>query len=102
MEKSLEINIDEKLSRKSCVTKGNSRQAGFGLIIILLAVAIVAILAGMYYSSRIENAQETKKSLEQHTEQVQQQVEKQIDELEKKLPENINGSTTEEGTRENE
>ena len=67
--------------------------SGFALIVIILTIAIIGIIASMYYVKRISKAQQAKKQIEEQTEQIEKKVEDQMQELQKKSIENINNQT---------
>ncbi len=60
-------------------------QNGFALIILLIALAIIMVLAGTYYSNRYQTAVETKKQAEDQVKQVEDQVNNQMKQFETNL-----------------
>ena len=63
---------------------------------LILALAIIAIAFGTYFTARYRNALETKKQAEQQKQQIEKQVNDQLEQFESKL-EGLEGQIPENG-----
>ena len=70
-------------------SKEHCNSAGFGLVILIIVIGIIAMLAGTYYSKRVSKVKETKTQLIEQTEEIEDKVERQMEDLQNKTLESM-------------
>ncbi len=62
-----------------------SKQAGFVLIVILLAILIIGIFAGGVYFNRVKTAKELEHQTKQQADQIEKQMNDQVQKFEDQM-----------------